>query len=177
MPKKVLPRFSNEEMPFLKGVKRKRIWRMIIVKHLEGLQMMKSGEKSGPPIAQLLGIEITDLEIGRVALEMEASDKLHNPMGTLHGGVLCDLADLAMGYAFISTLADDELFTTVEIKLNFLKPIWEGKLRAESKIIKKGKSTGLVECHVYDKKGSLVAHSTSTCMILKGNTDGKRFKN
>ncbi|MFJ8247450.1 PaaI family thioesterase [Peribacillus asahii] len=75
-----------------------------------------------------------------------------------------------MGYAFYSTLVGDELFTTVEIKLNFLKPIWEGKL------IKKGNSTGLVECYVYDKKGSLVAHSTSTCMILKGNADGKRVK-
>ena len=72
-----------------------------------------------------------------------------------------------MGYAFYSTLADDELFKTVEIKLNFLKPIWEGKLRAESKLIKKGNSTGLVECHVYDKKGSLVAHSTSYMYDLK----------
>ncbi|WP_040345061.1 hotdog fold thioesterase [Neobacillus bataviensis] len=148
----------------------------MLLKHLEGLQKMKNGEEPGPPIAQLLGIEITGLEKGMVTLEMEASEKLHNPMGTLHGGVLCDLSDLAMGYAFVGTLADDELFTTVEIKLNFLKPIWEGKLRAEGKIIKKGSSTGLVECHVYDKKGSLVSHSTSTCMILKGNADGKRFK-
>ncbi|MFJ8258487.1 PaaI family thioesterase [Peribacillus asahii] len=99
--------------------------------------------------------------------------KVTQSNGTLHGGVL---SDLAMGYAFYSTLAGDELFTTVEIKLNFLKPIWEGKLRAESKLIKKGNSTGLVECYVYDKKGSLVAHSTSTCMILKGNADGKRVK-
>ena len=97
-------------------------------------------------------------------------------MGTLHGGVLCDLSDLAMGYAFYSTLDDDELFTTVEIKLNFLKPIWKGKLQAKSKLIKKGRSTGLVECHIYDKKGSLVAHSTSTCMILKDDADGKRLQ-
>ncbi|WP_371200501.1 PaaI family thioesterase [Desulfitobacterium sp. PCE1] len=58
----------------------------------------------------------------------------------------------------------------------FLKPIWEGKLRAEGKIIKKGGSMGLVECHIYDKKGSLVAHATSTCMILKGNDESKRTK-
>ncbi|MFB5284046.1 PaaI family thioesterase [Peribacillus sp. Hz7] len=144
--------------------------------HLEDLKKMMTGERPAAPIAQLLGIEIIELEKGMVVLEMEVSEKLHNPMGTLHGGVLCDLSDLAMGYAFYSTLAGDELFTTVEIKLNFLKPIWEGKLRAESKLIKKGNSTGLVECYVYDKKGSLVAHSTSTCMILKGNADGKRVK-
>lgn len=148
----------------------------MLLKRLEKLNKMMTGEVSGPPIAQLLGIEITGLEKGRVILEMEASEKLHNPMGTLHGGVLCDLSDLAMGYAFYSTLDDDELFTTVEIKLNFLKPIWKGKLQAKSKLIKKGRSTGLVECHVYDKKGSLVAHSTSTCMILKDNADGKRLQ-
>ncbi|ASN06385.1 PaaI family thioesterase [Virgibacillus necropolis] len=146
------------------------------MKHLEQLNKMLTGDIPGPPIAQLLGIEIIEVEKGRAVLEMEASEKLHNPMGTLHGGILCDLSDLAMGYAFFSTLADDELFTTVELKLNFMKPIWEGKLRAESKIIKKGGTIGLVECHVYDKKGSLVAHSTSTCMVLKGNADGKRDK-
>lgn len=144
--------------------------------HLENLKKMMTGERPAAPIAQLLGIEIAEVEKGMVVLEMEASEKLHNPMGTLHGGVLCDLSDLAMGFAFYSTLTDDELFTTVEIKLNFLKPIWEGKLRAESKMIKKGRSTGLVECHIYDKKGSLVAHSTSTCMILKENLDGKRLQ-
>lgn len=148
----------------------------MLLKRLEELKKMMTGEVPGPPIAQLLGIEIIELEKGMAVLEMEASEKLHNPMGTLHGGVLCDLSDLSMGYAFFSTLADDELFTTVEIKLNFLKHIWEGKLRAESKIIKKGGSIGLVECHVYDKKRSLVAHSTSTCMILKGNDESRRIK-
>lgn len=147
-----------------------------MLKRLEELEKIRTGEGPAPPIAQLLGIEIIEVEKGLAILEMEASDKLHNPMGTLHGGVLCDLADLAMGYAFFSTLADEELFTTVEIKLNFLKPIWEGKLRAESKMIKRGNSVGLVECHIYDKKGSLVAHSTSTCMVLKENAEGKRVK-
>lgn len=147
-----------------------------MLKRLEKLKQMAIVEVPGPPIAQLLGIEIIEVEKGSAILEMEASEKLHNPMGTLHGGVLGDLSDLAMGYAFYSTLTDDELFTTVEMKLNFLKPIWEGTLRAESKLIKKGKSTGLVECYIYDKKESLVAHSTSTCMVLKGNVGGKRGK-
>lgn len=144
---------------------------------LDELKQMMIEEVPAPPIAQLLGIEIIEVEEGAAVLEMVATEKMHNPMGTLHGGVLGDLADLAMGYTFYSTLADDELFTTVEMKTNFLKPIWEGRLRAESKVIKKGKSTGLVECDVYDKKGSLVAHVTSTCMILKGSRDGKRLQN
>ncbi|RLL47062.1 PaaI family thioesterase [Oceanobacillus piezotolerans] len=143
---------------------------------LESLKKMMSGENPGPPVAQVLGFKVVEVEEGRVVLELEASERLHNPMGTLHGGILCDIADAAMGYAFSSTLADDEIFTTVEIKLNFLKPIFKSKLRAEGKIIKKGSSIGLLECHVYDEKQSLVAHSTSTCMILKGQSAGRRLK-
>ena len=144
--------------------------------HLENLKNMMAGKIPGPPVAQVLGFKIVEVEEGRVVIEMEASERLHNPMGTLHGGILCDIADAAMGYTFASTLADDEVFTTVEIKLNFLKPIFDSKLRAEGKIIKKGTSVGLLECHVFDEKGSLVAHSTSTCMILKGNSEQKREK-
>jgi uncharacterized protein (TIGR00369 family) len=90
-------------------------------------------------------------------------------MGTLHGGILCDLSDAAMGVAFASTLAENETMTTIELKINFLKPVWNTKLRAVAKIIKKGSTIGLLECHVYDEKNSLVAHSTSTCMILRGD--------
>lgn len=144
--------------------------------HLEGLKKMAKGEIPGSPAAQVLGFQVTDVEEGRVVIEMDATEKLHNPMGTLHGGILCDIADAAMGYAFASTLAEDELFTTVEIKTNFLKPIFKAKLRAEGKLIKKGSSIGLLECHIYDQKESLVAHSTSTCMILKGNPKRKRLQ-
>ena len=142
--------------------------------HLERLKKMMTGDIPEPPVAQVLGFKVVEVEEGRVIIELEASDRLHNPMGTLHGGILGDIADAAMGYAFVSTLAEDELFTTVEIKLNFLKPIFNSKLRAEGKIIKKGSTVGLLECHIYDEKESLVAHSTSTCMILKGNSNQKR---
>lgn len=139
------------------------------MKHFDHLNKVLTGDLPGAPITQLLGIELKELEVGQVVLEMETTERLYNPMGTLHGGILCDLSDAAMGYAFASTLADDEAFTTVEIKLNFLKPIWKSKLRAVGKVIKKGNSIGLLECHVYDEKESLVAHSTSTCMILRGD--------
>lgn len=145
--------------------------------HLERLQKMMMGELPGAPVAQVLGFEIVEAEEGRVVIELEASERLHNPMGTLHGGILGDIADAAMGYTFVSTLADDELFTTVELKLNFLKPVFESKLRAEAKIIKKGGTIGLLECHIYDEQESLVAHSTSTCMVLKGNANHKRERN
>lgn len=134
------------------------------------------GEIADAPIAQLLGFQITDVEEGKIIIEFESGEQHHNPMGTLHGGVLGDLADAAMGYAFASTLADDELFTTVELKLNFLKPVWKSKLKAEGYLIKKGQTLGLLECRIYDEKNSIVAHSTSTCMIIKNNPDGKRIR-
>jgi uncharacterized protein (TIGR00369 family) len=144
--------------------------------HLEVLKKMAAGELPGAPVAEVLGFNVTEVEVGRVVVEIDATERLHNPMGTLHGGILCDIADAAMGLAFVSTLAEGELFTTIEIKLNFLKPIFKSRLRAEGKLIKKGSTVGLLECHVYDEKQSLVAHSTSTCMILKGNATGKRSK-
>jgi len=65
--------------------------------HLEGLKKMAIGEIPGPPIAQVLGFQVTEVEEGRVLIEMDATERLHNPMGTLHGGILCDIADAAMG--------------------------------------------------------------------------------
>jgi uncharacterized protein (TIGR00369 family) len=73
-----------------------------------------------------------------------------------------------MGLAYASTLDEDESFTTLELKINFLKPIWNAKLFAVASIIKKGRTVGLVECRVTDETGSLIAHSTSTCLTLRG---------
>lgn len=137
------------------------------MKHYENLKKMIKGEIPDAPIAQFLGFKVVEAEIGMIVIEMETSERLYNPMGTLAGGILCDLSDAAMGYAFATTLAENESFTTVEIKLNFLKPIWKSKLRAVGKLIKKGNTIGLLECNVYDEKESLVAHSTCTCMILR----------
>ncbi len=135
--------------------------------HLDSLQKMLRGEVPAPPVAQLLGFNLVELDKGMAVFEMETSERLYNPMGTLHGGILCDISDAAMGCAFATTLAENEPYTTVDIKLNFLKPVWNTKLRAVGKLIKRGNTIGLLECHVYDQNESLVAHSTCTCMILR----------
>lgn len=121
-----------------------------------------------PPIMELLGMELTSVGNGEAVMEMDASQRHSNPMGTLHGGVLCDLADGAMGIAYYSTLGPGESFTTLELKINFLKPVWNAHLRATAKMVKRGRTVGLVECDVVDQTGSLVAHATSTCMTLRG---------
>jgi uncharacterized protein (TIGR00369 family) len=69
-------------------------------------------------------------------------------MGALHGGVLCDIADAAMGIAYASTLAEGETFATVELKINFLKPVWTAKLRAIGRIVTRGNILGFVECDI-----------------------------
>jgi uncharacterized protein (TIGR00369 family) len=137
-------------------------------KHLERLDKVIHGELPPPPIAQLIGFRLVAAKHGEAVVEFDASTKHANPMGTLHGGVLCDVADAAMGIAFASTLADDESFTTLELKINFLRPVWNEKLRAVGKVVSRGKTVGLTECDITNSAGALVARSTSTCMVLKG---------
>ena len=90
-------------------------------------------------------------------------------MGTLHGGILCDIADAAMALAYGTTLAEEESFTTLELKINFLKPVWKAKLAAEGRVVKRGRTIGLTECDITDQEGSLVARASSTCMSLRGD--------
>ena len=125
------------------------------------------GELPPPPIARLLGLVLKSVEPGRAVFELEADERHHNPMGTLHGGVYCDLADAAMGYAFAATLAQGESFTTVELKINFLRPVRQGRLTAEARVVKAGSTLGYVECEVKDHAGKLVARASSTCMKLR----------
>ena len=129
---------------------------------------MMSGELPPPPIGETIGMRIVDIDVDRAAFEMDAERRHSNPMGTMHGGVLCDLADGAMGMAWSSALVEGETFTTLELKINFLKPVWNAKLRAEARVIRRGKTVGLVDCQVRDEKGDLVAHATSTLMTLRG---------
>lgn len=121
-----------------------------------------------PPIARLIGCQITEGGEGRGVVELEADTQHTNPMGTLHGGVLCDIADLAMGVAYASTLGPDESFTTLELKINFLRPVWRGRLRAVAQVKRRGRTVGLVTCDVLDERDEPVAYLTSTCMTLRG---------
>jgi uncharacterized protein (TIGR00369 family) len=123
-----------------------------------------------PPIARLLGFRLEAISPGRATMVIDADERLANPMGTLHGGVLCDIADAAMGMAYASELERGETFTTLELKINFMKPVWRARLRAEGKVVKRGRTVGLVEADVFDDKGSLVARASSTCMTLRGDS-------
>ena len=139
-----------------------------MTKMIDHLKQLVRGDVPPPPIAQLLGFDLTSVKPGEAVVEFEATEAHANPMGTLHGGVLCDIADAAMGIAYAANLGEGESFTTLELKINFLKPIWKARLFAVARVIKQGRTIGLVECDVSDDKGSLVARATSTCMTLRG---------
>lgn len=120
-----------------------------------------------PPIAKLIGFQVTQAGEGKAVVDFEAEERHANPMGTLHGGILCDIADAAMGVAFWTTLQPGETFTTLELKINFLKPVWAGKLQAIGKVVKAGRTISLVECDILDAEQKLVARASSTCMTLR----------
>jgi uncharacterized protein (TIGR00369 family) len=135
---------------------------------LEMCQKIASGELPGPPVATLIGFTLREVESGRAVFDFEADARHASPLGTLHGGILCDVADAAMGIAYASTLAEGEAFTTLELKMNFLKPVWTGKLVATGRVVKRGRTVGLVECDIIDAAERLVARASSTCMTLRG---------
>ena len=134
---------------------------------------IKAGEVAAP-VANLVGFRLTSVEPGKATFELEAGPQHANPMGTLHGGVLCDVADAAMGIAYASTLGDGESFTTLELKINFLRPFRTGTLTATARIVKTGRTIGLVECDVTDAEGRLIARALSTCMTLRGESSEGR---
>ena len=134
---------------------------------LEMARRAERGEAPPPPIGRLLGFVLKVIEPGHAVFEMEADERHHNPMGTLHGGIYCDLADAAMGYAYAATLAEGETFTTVELKINFFRPVRKGRLTAEARVVRAGANLGYVECDVKDGEGRLVARAGSTCMKLR----------
>lgn len=139
------------------------------VKPLDLFHRMIAGEIDPPPIGDLIGLRMVAAEEGRVTFELDAGPQHTSPLGTVHGGILCDLADAAMGCAHGSLLGDGETYTTLELKINFLKPVWKGRLTAVGTVIKAGKTVGLTACDVTDADGSLVAYATSTCLTLRGD--------
>lgn len=137
--------------------------------NLDLAQKIMRGETPPPGISRLLGFVIKAIEPGHAIFEMPVDERHHNPMGTLHGGIYGDLADAAMGYAYAATLSEGESFTTVELKIQFLRAVRTTTLTAEATVIKAGGTLGYVECDVKDQAGQLVARASSTCIKLRPN--------
>ncbi len=136
--------------------------------HLDQLRRMVRGDAPPPPVAELIGFRLIEADLGRAIVELDASARHANPMGTLHGGVLCDVADAAMGCALASTLEDGESFTSLDLTVKFFKPIWNARIEAAARLTRRTRTLAFLECEVTDESGSLVAKLFSSCMVLRG---------
>jgi uncharacterized protein (TIGR00369 family) len=136
---------------------------------LDYLTSIKDGRISPPPAARLIGYTIAEAEKGYVVFELQPGEYHYNPFATVHGGILSTLLDTAMTASVLSTLPHGLSCSTIEIKVNFIKPVTAetGVLRCEARPIHVGKNLATVEGRLKDGNDALLAHGVSTCSILK----------
>jgi uncharacterized protein (TIGR00369 family) len=142
---------------------------------LQVLQAIAAGELPGAPIAELLGFEPIEAEEGRVVFAAVPDHRHYNPIGTVHGGLAATLLDSAMGCAVHSTLPAGTGYTTLELKVNFTRPITAetGRILCEGTVVHRGGRVATAEGRVYaEADGKLLAHGTTTCLILSQNGHG-----
>jgi uncharacterized protein (TIGR00369 family) len=129
---------------------------------------------NGPPVARLIGIEVESVEPGKVTMSLEAGEQHWNPMGIVHGGIFCDLADAAMGLAFVTTLGEGEAFSTVELSVNYFRAVKTGKIFSTGTVVNAGKNVAYLEATVEDETGRMLAKVSSTVMVLRGEKAAER---
>lgn len=135
---------------------------------LEQLRKAHTRSPALMPLGETLGFWVERLEAGSAVVAMEASERHANVLGTTHGGVIFALADTALGLAHLGMLVEGEAGTTVEVKINFLRPVWHSRLRAEARTIQHGSTLSLLECSVHDADQHLIARAVATMMRLTG---------
>ena len=137
---------------------------------LDYLERLIAGELPPPPIATLMNFTLSEISEGRAVFVCDPGEYHFNPIGLVHGGLAATLLDSAMGCAVHSTLPAGVGYTTLEIKVNYIRPIAldAGAVRCEAAAIHVGSRTATAEGRVVDAKGKLIAHGTTTCLILRG---------
>ena len=136
---------------------------------MAGVDFLRSLQSDrSAPIAECLGFRLTEVDAGRVVFEIRPAEFHYNPMGTVHGGVVATLCDSAMGAAVHSTLPLGSGYTSLEIKVNFVRAMTAatGPVRCEGKVVSQGSRVATAEARLTDAAGKLYAHASSTCLIL-----------
>ena len=118
------------------------------------------------PATKFLGIKVLELSEGRSLVEMMVEPKHHNMSGTMHGGLMADIADAAMGIAISTTISPEEDFTTMEMKISFFRPHIKGPLRAEGTVAKRGKRVAFAEAVLTNNQNQIVAKANGTWLFL-----------
>lgn len=135
---------------------------------LSFLRALMAGQFPAPPITETLGFTLAEVERGRAVFVGEPQLRHYNPIGSVHGGFAMTLLDSALGCAVHTMLDKGETYTTLEIKVNLVRPLTKdtGVVRAEGRIVHRGRTVGLSEGDIKDASGKLYAHATTTCMIF-----------
>ena len=136
---------------------------------MDYIRAIFAGELPAPPISELMGFHGVEAEPGRAVFEMEPGPQHYNPIGSVHGGIALTLLDSAMGCAVHTTLEAGVGYTTIEVKTNFVRAITAdtGLIRCEGTVIHKGSRVATAEGKLTDAAGKLLAHGTTTCLILR----------
>jgi uncharacterized protein (TIGR00369 family) len=142
-----------------------------VLQSYDGLGFLKAiidGTLPQPPISELLGFHLIEAEAGRAVFEGVPEFRHYNPIGTVHAGFAATLLDSALGCAVFSTLAKGEAWTTLELKFNLVRPLTKdtGSVRAEGRIVHRGRTVATAQGDLKDASGKLYAHATTTCMIF-----------
>ena len=132
------------------------------------LQAMIAGEQPNPPMSETLGFHLIEAERGRAVFEGVPEFRHYNPIGSVHGGFAATLLDSALGCAIFSTVAKGEGWTTLELKFNLVRPLTKdtGPVRAEGRVVHRGRTVATSEGDIKNKAGKIYAHATTTCMIF-----------
>ena len=132
------------------------------------MQALTEGRLPPPPIALLLGMRPRHVELGEVVFECTPDGSVYNPLGVVHGGLVCTLADTVAGCAVHTTLEAGVAYTSIDITVNSLRPVTlpSGTLLATGRVTKPGRRVALAAAEVHDEAGRLVATATSNCLIL-----------
>jgi uncharacterized protein (TIGR00369 family) len=140
---------------------------------LEFFRQMMTGELSPPPMVALLGLRLTEAEEGRVVFVGTAREEFYNGMGVAHGGWVATLLDSALGCAINTTQPAGRLFTTLELKIYYTRPLTRdvGEVRCEATVIHVGGRTAIAEARVVDGAGKVYAHGTTTCIVVENKTN------
>jgi uncharacterized protein (TIGR00369 family) len=138
---------------------------------LSGIEFLRQilRARDGAPFAQLLGMRLTAVELGKVEFTLTTRPEFSNPLGTVHGGVVASMLDSALGCAVHSTLDAGDWYTTLELKVNYTRPArLDGQtLRASGQVVHVGRTSATAEGRVYDNGDKLVAHGTTTCLVRR----------
>lgn len=142
-----------------------------VLRQLSGLDFLRGiieGRLPAAPISQLIGFRITRADPGEVTFESTPEFRHYNPIGSVHGGYMATLLDSCMACAVQTTLPAGRGYTSLELKVNFVKALTEasGPIRAEGRVVHAGRRQGTAEGYLRDEKGRLYAHGTTTCMIF-----------